>query len=264
MPMHGISDTHRIWWCPTGPLASLPIHAAGIYPSGPKLSDFVVSSYTPTITALLDAHNMQSCRLSQLLTVSLPKEAQLSETETEIASIKYIVQKTPGIQVEDLSEEFATPQSVSEAIPRSEWAHFACHGEQDNKDPTKSCLKLTNHSHLKLSDIIKLNLKNVQLAFLSACETAAGDKKLDDEAVHLAAGMLLAGYRGVIATTESVEDKCAANVAAETYRLLFEKYGVDPTRAAEALHFAIQSVQRANEQAGRVSFSWVPFIHMGI
>ena len=76
--------------------------------------------------------------------------------------------------------------------------------------------------------------------------------------------MLLAGYRGVIATTMRVDDKCAADVAAETYRLLFENYDADSTRAAEALHFAIRSIQRADEQAGRISFSWVPFIHMGI
>ena len=24
-------DRHCIWWCPTGPLAFLPLHAAGIY-----------------------------------------------------------------------------------------------------------------------------------------------------------------------------------------------------------------------------------------
>jgi CHAT domain-containing protein len=215
----------------------------------------------PTVTTLLDAHRVESSRLSQLLTVSLPTKAGLSGTGTEIASIKDIAQKAPGIQVKDLCEEFATPQS---AIPRSEWAHFACHGKQDNEDPTKSCLLLTNGSQLKLSDIINLNLKNAQLAFLSACETATGDKELDDEAVHLAAGMLLAGYRGVIATMQSVDDKCAANVAAETYRLLFEKYGADSTRAAEALQLATQSIQRADERAGRMTFSWVPFIHMGI
>jgi CHAT domain-containing protein len=253
--MDSTSGVRRIWWCPTGPLASLPIHAA----SGPKLSDFVVSSYTPTINALLDAHEMKSRKLSRLLTVSLPKEARLVGTETEITSIKGIAKEAPGIQVVDLCEEFATPQSVSEAMQRSEWAHFACHGKQDDQDPTKSCLLLTNGSQLKLSDVIKLNLKNPQLVFLSACQTATGDKELSDEAVHLAAGMLLAGYRGVIATTESVNDKYAADVAAETYRLLFEKYDADSTRAAEALHFAIQSLQRADD-----SFSWVPFIHMGI
>ncbi len=48
----------RIWWCPTGPLAFLPIHAAGIYPwskgiATQCLADFAVSSYIPTVDALL-------------------------------------------------------------------------------------------------------------------------------------------------------------------------------------------------------------------
>ena len=41
------------------PLAHLPIHAAGIYASdkshaGPCVSDFVVSSYTPTVSTLIE------------------------------------------------------------------------------------------------------------------------------------------------------------------------------------------------------------------
>ena len=51
---------HHITWCPTGSLAFLPLHAAGIYAaddhSDPiNLMDLVVSSYTPTLTALLQA-----------------------------------------------------------------------------------------------------------------------------------------------------------------------------------------------------------------
>ncbi|KAJ6487356.1 hypothetical protein DFH09DRAFT_841575, partial [Mycena vulgaris] len=41
---------------------------------------------------------------------------------------------------------------------------------------------------------------------LSACQTARGAKGLQEESVHLAAGMLLAGYRGVIATMWSIMD----------------------------------------------------------
>jgi CHAT domain-containing protein len=146
----------------------------------------------------------------------------------------------------------------------AEWAHFACHGKQNPTDPTESCLQLANGSYLKLSDIINLRLKNAQLAFLSACQTATGDKNLQDEAVHLAAGMLLAGYRGVIATMRSVNDEYAADIADDTYRRLFEDYGADYTRAAEALHFAVQKVRKERESKGDFSFAWVPFIHMGI
>ena len=43
----------------------------------------------------------------------------------------------------------------------------------------------------------------MSLAFLSACETAKGDSKTPDEAIHLAATLLFqlfAGFRGVVAT----------------------------------------------------------------
>ena len=52
----------RLWWCPTGALAYLPLHAAGrpdvrasARGSPCSVVDRVVSSYTPTIRALLDA-----------------------------------------------------------------------------------------------------------------------------------------------------------------------------------------------------------------
>jgi CHAT domain-containing protein len=37
-------------------------------------------------------------------------------------------------------------------------------------------------------------------AFLSACETAKGDRSQPDQAVHLAASLLFCGFRSVIAT----------------------------------------------------------------
>jgi CHAT domain-containing protein len=40
----------------------------------------------------------------------------------------------------------------------------------------------------------------MSLAFLSACETAKVHKNVPDEAMHLAATLLFAGFRGVIAT----------------------------------------------------------------
>ncbi|KAJ6550502.1 hypothetical protein B0H10DRAFT_1968888 [Mycena sp. CBHHK59/15] len=45
-------DDHRFWWCPTGSFSFLPIHAAGIYDEkamGESASDYVISSYTPTV-----------------------------------------------------------------------------------------------------------------------------------------------------------------------------------------------------------------------
>ena len=49
----------RIWWCPTGPFSFLPLHAAGNYSGdvaiGSKLTDYAISSYTPSLTLLIQA-----------------------------------------------------------------------------------------------------------------------------------------------------------------------------------------------------------------
>jgi hypothetical protein len=56
----------RLWWCPTGPLTLLPLHAAGYHRTAsaddvPRtVIDCVVSSYTPTMRALLEARRPSS------------------------------------------------------------------------------------------------------------------------------------------------------------------------------------------------------------
>ena len=62
-----LSRTH-LWWCATSPLAFLPIHAAGIYSKdtnqGSSLPTVAVSSYTPTVSSLVDrTHKKQCCIL---------------------------------------------------------------------------------------------------------------------------------------------------------------------------------------------------------
>ncbi|KAJ6564423.1 hypothetical protein B0H19DRAFT_1067975 [Mycena capillaripes] len=81
------------------------------------------------------------------------------------------------------------------------------------------------------------------------------------ESVHLAAGMLLAGYRGVIATMWSIMDN-APQVAGDVYEHLFKTSPPDHTQAAEALHMAVMRLQEQSD--GKKSFfDWVPFIHVG-
>jgi CHAT domain-containing protein len=100
-----------------------------------------------------------------------------------------------------------------------------------------------------------------ELAFLSACQTATGAKRLPEEAVHLTAGMLLAGYCGVIATMWSIKDNDAPFVADEVYAYLFKDQRLEPKRAAHALHHAVQKLRK---DKGVPFLSWVPFIHVGI
>ncbi|KAJ7930384.1 CHAT domain-containing protein [Mycena leptocephala] len=193
-------DLGRIWWCPTGPLAFLPIHAAGLYSKdqafGSKLSDFLISSYTPSLSALIQGYRPQSesqARL-QLLAVSQPSaegQSYIPGTHEEIKAIEHhAMGKVPVLR---LDRHMATIEEVQKGMKESRWVHFACHGVQSTS-PTESALLLAGSSQLTLSNIIQLSLPNADLAFLSACQTATGSQQLQDESVHLAAGMLLAGY----------------------------------------------------------------------
>ncbi|KAJ7911295.1 CHAT domain-containing protein [Mycena leptocephala] len=261
-------DLGRIWWCPTGPLAFLPIHAAGLYGEaaiGSKLSDFLISSYTPSLTALIQGFRPQSDSQAglQLLAVTQPSaegQSYIPGTQEEIKAIEHHAKgKVPVLR---LDKDMATIRNVQMGMKESRWVHFACHGLQSTS-PTESALLIAGSSRLTLSNIIELSLPNADLAFLSACQTATGSHKLQDESVHLAAGMLLAGYRGVIGTMWSIMDNDAPQVASDVYAHLLEASPLDPTRAAAALHLAVQKLRE--QSRGKKSFlHWVPFIHFGV
>ena len=74
------------------------------------------------------------------------------------------------------------------------------HGIQDAAIPTERGLCPANRRRLKISNIVALSRPHGGLAFLSACQTATGEEVLSDEAIHIAKGMLFAGYGGVIGT----------------------------------------------------------------
>ncbi|KAJ7197873.1 TPR-like protein [Mycena rebaudengoi] len=263
-------DLGRIWWCPTGPLSFLPIHAAGLYGQsqapGSKLSDFLISSYTPSLTALIEgfrAHSGIQAEL-QLLAVTQSSAMGQSYLPGTLDEIKYIQQHVKGkkVHLQWLDEEMATIDEVQEGMKNSRWVHFACHGVQSDS-PTESALLLAGSSRLTLSNIIQLSLPNADLAFLSACQTATGSQELQDESVHLTAGMLLAGYRGVIGTMWSIDDNDAPQVAGDVYVHLFETSPPDPMRAAQALHLAVQKL-RQHPGPKKSFLHWVPFVHFGV
>ncbi|KAF7328560.1 hypothetical protein MVEN_02543900 [Mycena venus] len=255
----------HIWWCPTGPLTFLPIHAAGRYGAshdfGSKLSDFVISSYTPSLTALIESFRPQSGLQTELKLLAVAQPFSLPGTQKEIDSIELWAKgKVPLTRLEG---QAATVRNVQMEMMDSTWVHFACHGIQDITSPTDSALLLAGDERLTLSNIIHMSLPNARLAFLSACQTATGDKELQEESIHLAAGMLLAGYRGVIGSMWSISDSDAPEVARDVYEYLLRTSPPDPARAAEALQLA---VRRLREKPGgtKTFFHWVPFIHVGI
>jgi len=267
-----LSDRCRIWWCPTGPLAFLPLHAAGIYGQSYKpglcISDFVVSSYTPTVQSLNKKATASSATTKYtnlvLISPNTPNLPPIPFTRKEIHDLKALVNKL-HIKVQLLEDDAATIDKVKREMNACSWVHFACHGIQDREDPLKSGVHL-HDGRLELLEIMRQKILNPELAFLSACQTSKGDLKLSEEVVHLAAGMLAAGYRGVVGTMWSISDFHGPQFAKWFYQYLLEKIGtdrLDSTRAAYALDHATRKVRESLGESEAVFLTWVPYVHFG-
>ena len=187
----------HIRWCPTGPFAFLPIHAAGVYGLGNSegIFDYAVSSYTPTISTLLRTTPSISTPFRMLVVI---QSQSLGCTIDELQKIEDRVPNEFLVKL-GVSGSPASVEAVMSSLRDVSIAHFACHGEQDGANPLDSALILED-GRLKVSRIMGQPMSGASLAFLSACQTAKGDGKLPDEAMHLAATLLFAGFRGVVGT----------------------------------------------------------------
>jgi CHAT domain-containing protein len=190
-------------------------------------------------------------------------QSRIYGTEKELEFIKNQAGSLVDVRVTSLVKSDATVKSVQEGMKAASSVHFACHGVQHAEKPIESALLVARSERLALSGIINMKLGSKDLAFLSACQTSMGDEKLPDEAVHLTAGMLLAGYRGVIGTMWTISDDHAPEVADDVYKHIFQNRqpgdGLAP-KAAEAVHIAVKNLR----ERGAPCKSWVPFVHFGI
>ncbi|KAH6903346.1 CHAT domain-containing protein [Coprinopsis sp. MPI-PUGE-AT-0042] len=261
----------RIWWCPTGPLSFLPIHAAGTHSD--RVLDYAVSSYIPTITALtgrIKNHqqiNKDAAGLFLTSQPNVPDASPIPGTTKEAWSI-YSMAVENGARVTMLEGGALTVDECLQHMEDYSCIHLACHASQNATESLKSRFLFHNGS-LDLAIIIQRDLKNADLAFLSACQTSTGDEKLSDEAVHLAAGMLAAGYRRVVATMWSIGDGNVPEVANDFYSYLFSHReegsgnSVDGSISAYALHHAIQQLRGRLNNSENSLLAWVPYVHFG-
>ncbi|KAG9088253.1 hypothetical protein FRC06_002151, partial [Ceratobasidium sp. 370] len=251
----------HITWCTTGPLSFLPLHAAGDYSSpDSSLFDHAISSFTPNLGVLI-ASRESSVAYSGILAISqahTPGQGPLPGTIAELDVISRQAIDTPFTR---LDGEQATTSSVLAALDDHSWVHFACHASQNTAKPTASAFHL-HDGPLDIATITQKQLKHSDLAFLSACQTATGDENLSEEAVHLAAGMLMTGFRTVIATMWSIDDADAPLVADKFYAYMLDKGIPRENKAARALHYAVRCLRNkiGEKEFGR----WAPYIHLGI
>lgn len=157
---------------------------------------------------------------------------------------------------------------VIKELPAYNVIHFACHGVSDRKNPSNSHLLLrgVNPSEpgiLTVGAISNMNIKNAQVAYLSACCTADNPSDvLADESIHIASGFQLAGFSHVLATMWESDDTACRRVAGEFYRSLFNGQRSDQGHRAvsTAFHVAVKNLRK--DILGQPN-KWASFIHTG-
>jgi tetratricopeptide (TPR) repeat protein len=229
----------RIWWCPTGSLALLPLHAACRYDPEKKtytgVADWTVSSYAVSARMLLAVRGRARVAVAggSLLVVAMgrtPGLSALPQVDREVAVISAAVDRAPRI----LRNEAATRKAVLASLAHHPWFHFAGHSHQDLLHPADAGLRLGD-GDLSALAIANQRLAGGELAYLSSCESAVPGTRVPDEPLHLALAFQVAGYRNVVATLWPISDLGAARITEAMYRRLISDGRIDADSAALAL-----------------------------
>lgn len=242
-------DIPRIWWCPTGPLTLLPLHAAHDG-RGRSLIDHAVSSYTPTLRALINARRpyRPSRREMPMLVVStFPKEAQ-ELLEGPLAT------SSPTV----LSGSNATVTRVTEQLLKHSAVHVHVHGEQDLQDPSKGAFLLAD-GRLSVSAIASL-ASDADFAGLAACKTAVGGADVLDESITLASALHYAGFRHVVAALWSIGNQDAIGMFDSIYEDMTSSGSFEAGTAAAAVRKAVMQLRA---ECPDEPHRWASLIHVG-
>jgi hypothetical protein len=269
-PEGDVSTWPRMWWCPTGPLTVLPVHTAGYHhdmvgTGGPThtVLDRVVSSYTPTLRALLrarrpdDRPSAAGKEFERLLFVDVPDvpgQVRIDNAAERSALFEAFAEDRRTV----LGVNDATPDAVQAALADHRWVHFSCHGDQDLDDPTQGGLRLRDG--MLTVNSIAAGLFHSDFAGLSACKTAFGGLALLDEAITLASALHYTGYRHVIAALWSVDNQASAEVFSFLYRTIAADGRLEPDRAPATLH---EVVRQMRDREPGWPHRWTPFTHTG-
>jgi len=261
-----VEEQSRVWWCPTSVFCALPLHAMGPIPSAGGeeryFSDLYVSSYTPTLSALIQSRAPGSTSTSDrpsLLLIGRPND-NLPGVWREIKAIQAHLGKNAHCLVSD----DATVDAVTGGLQRHPFLHLACHGYLETGRPFDAWFKLRGEGRLTLLDIVRSRLPSAEFAFLSACHSAElTEQSIADEALHLAAAMQYSGFRSVVGTMWAVVDDDGPELAKHFYKTMSSNQGKKAPgyrRSARALRNAVQKLR---QKRGVSLERWVNFVHYG-
>jgi CHAT domain-containing protein len=202
----------------------------------------------------------------RLRSFAIPSLRRLEHSGQEAQTIASLV---PGDRTLVLAGFDANRSRVLESDLGSYlYVHFAAHGMIDTEYPKVSSLVLSQvdesgraeeDGYLRLHDIYGMELDNVDMVVLSACETALGKEVRGEGLMGLTRGFLYAGSRRVAASLWQVQDDKTEELMEHFYRGLFE----EDRAPADALRHAQIAVRDSEEGDYSFPYYWAGFVLQG-
>jgi hypothetical protein len=252
------SGCDHIAICPHGPLAFLPFHLLPIENS--LLADSFTVTTIPFLGALFATPRPNQRKPAVELGIvassdggvpfDLHAEPRLAAQARELASL------TASSKV--LANGEATPHTALALLGQSRYAHIASHGSGLGQVPSFHCLYLDRHDDLDgrlfAEQIMRSDLRGLELVTLCACETALGRVDPAGNIRGLPFALMVAGAQSVVATLWPV----AAEPALHFFSVLHRELAADVGRL-EAFRAAQISCRERHPRFA----DWGAFVYIG-
>ena len=196
--------------------------------------DLYISSYTPSLSALIRFRNRDSGSRSS----DRPSLLLVAQPDPSIPTVGGEIQVVHALDTEVTSHlsEAATSAVVLDGFHHRRFVHFACHGTLEVNKPFEAGFELHRDERLMLLEIVRADLPTAEFAFLSACHTAEVTQA--NECLHLAENF----YKALFSNSRREQE------------IPYHE------RSAKALRFAVKKLRKKR----RITHErWVNFVHYG-
>ena len=244
----------RVWWCPTSAFGYLPLHAMGPISSDSKdpryFSDLYISSYTPTLSALIASREP----------ATRPSDPSPPGAWPDAQAIRDLQATSPS-----LGRGNATLDAIldGDGLQRHRFICISYNGELKTGRPFEAFIRFPNGEYFTLLDFARSQHLAGEFALLSGSHTAElTEGSIPDEALHLSVAVQYYGYRSVIGTLwEMDNDGGRRDLEKAVFQsLLSGNEGGVPyyERSARALRDAVQQMRH-----NMPLVQWVSYQHYG-
>ncbi len=232
----GIPAGKRLVIVPHGPLHYLPFQALRL--NGQYLIERNPASIAPSASIALQLARDDVRAPRQLLALGNPTvdptvAAPLPGAEREV---RELAQQFPNAKLFFGAQ--ASKANFIQFAPSSALVHIAAHAQVDTLDPLHSRVLLADthgtSSYLEAKDVIGMNLGQVSLLALSACESGLGRVENGDEVLGFTRSFLSAGASTLLVSLWPVSDVATEHLMNTLYTGLSQGEDVqDAMRAAQ-------------------------------